>query len=280
MDTQSLIKYNGRVLFIGGGKICEALIGGMIKSGFVDKKNISVSDLDKERCKYLKDKLGINTTHDNKKYLSEANLIILAVKPKVVWAVLNEIGEFVAKGQLLVSVAAGIPIKFIESSLKEGCKVIRVMPNTPCLVGETAAGISLGSHVEKEEGELIVKMFSAVGKCFVLEEEHLDAVTGLCGSGPAFVCMVIQALADGGVKMGLRRDVANTLACQTVLGTAKMVLETGLHLGQLRDIVITPGGTTIEGIYCLEKGGLNALLIEAVEAATIKSKSLSEKFCA
>ncbi|MGR3178241.1 MAG: pyrroline-5-carboxylate reductase [Candidatus Anammoxibacter sp.] len=270
--------YTGKLLFIGGGKICEAIINGIIKSGFIDKKNVFVSEPNKDRGKYIKEKIGISVTQDNKQYLKKASVIVVAVKPNIVKVVLKDIGKLVNKSQLVVSVAAGVPINFIESYLPKGSKVARIMPNTPCLVGETAAGISLGKYAKKPEEELVVKMLSTVGKCFVVEEKLLDVVTGLSGSGPAFICMVIQALSDGAVKMGLPRNIANTLAAQTVLGTAKMVMESGLHTGQLKDSVITPGGTTIEGVYKLEQGGLNALLMSAVEAATNKAKELGEMF--
>ena len=270
--------YTGKLLFIGGGKICEAIINGIIKSGFIDKKNVFVSEPNKDRGKYIKEKIGISVTQDNKQYLKKASVIVVAVKPNIVKVVLKDIGKLVNKSQLVVSVAAGVPINFIESYLPKGSKVARIMPNTPCLVGETAAGISLGKYAKKPEEELVVKMLSTVGKCFVVEEKLLDVVTGLSGSGPAFICMVIQALSDGAVKMGLPRNIANTLSAQTVLGTAKMVMESGLHTGQLKNSVITPGGTTIEGVYKLEQGGLNALLMSAVEAATNKAKELGEMF--
>ncbi|MGR3319180.1 MAG: pyrroline-5-carboxylate reductase [Candidatus Anammoxibacter sp.] len=270
--------YSGKLLFIGGGKICEAIINGIIKARFIDKKNIFVSEPNRDRSKYIKEKVGVSITQDNKKYLKNASVVVIAVKPNIVSIVLKDIGNLINKNQLVVSVAAGVPINFIESYLQKGCKVARIMPNTPCLVGETAAGISLGKYTKKPDEELIVKMLSTVGKCFLVEEKLLDVVTGLSGSGPAFICMVIQALSDGAVKMGLPRNIADTLAAQTVFGTAKMVMESGLHTGQLKDSVITPGGTTIEGVYKLEQGGFNALLMSAVEAATNKAKELGELF--
>lgn len=278
MKMKSTSGFEGKILFIGGGKICEAIINGIIKSGFIDKKDIFISEPDKDRRRYIEEKIGVSVTQDNKEYLQRSNMVVLAVKPDIVSVVLKDVGNLIVKEQLIISVAAGAPIKFIESYLQKGCKVIRIMPNTPCLVGETAAGISLGKYAEKGDEELVVKMLSAVGKCFVVEEKLLDVVTGLSGSGPAFICMVIQALSDGAVKMGLQRNVANTLAAQTVFGTAKMVLESGIHPCQLKDSVITPGGTTIEGVYKLEQGGLNALLMSAVEAATIRSKELGKMF--
>lgn len=272
------LSYKGKILFIGGGKICEAIINGIITSGFINKEDVFVSEPDIERSKYINETLGVTTTQNNKEYLKESDIAVLSVKPNVVSAVLKEIGGLITKKQLVISVAAGVPLKFMESHLKSGSRIIRVMPNTPCLVGETAAGVSLGSNVQKGDEELVVKMLSSVGKCFVVDEKLLDVVTGLSGSGPAFIFMVIKALSDGAVKMGLPRNIADTLAAQTTFGTAKMALESGLHLGQLRDSVITPGGTTIEGIYVLEDAGLNAALMRAVEASTLKSKELGEMF--
>lgn len=278
MGKRTTSEFSGKILFIGGGKICEAIINGIIKTGFIESKNITVSEPDRERGKYIKEKVGVSVTQDNKKNINESAIIVIAVKPNIVGMVLEGIGKLVNKKQLIISVAAGVPIKFIESYLKKESKVIRIMPNTPCLVGETAAGISLGKYSNKSNEDLVIKMMSAVGRCFVVEEKLLDVVTGLSGSGPAFICMVIQALSDGAVKMGLPRNIANTLAAQTALGTAKMVLESNVHPAQLRDNVITPGGTTIEGVYKLEQGGLNATLMSAVEAATAKSKELGKYF--
>ena len=177
---------------------------------------------------------------------------------------------------LIGSIAAGTRIEAIESALPEGTRVVRVMPNTPCLVSEGAAGYALGKNATEEDGKLVGTMLSAVGEAFLLDEKLLDAVTGLSGSGPAFVYLVIEALSDGGVKMGLPRDAAMRLAAKTVLGAAKMVLETQKHPGELKDAVTSPGGTTIEGIHALERGRLRATLMDAVEVATLKSKMLGE----
>lgn len=271
-------KSANKLLFIGGGKICEAIVNGIIMSGFINKEDIVVCEPDDNRRNYMKETLGVCTASDSKKDLSLSNVVVLAVKPNIVGIVLKDIGSSITENQLVISVAAGVPIKFMESFLSDSCKVVRVMPNTPCLVSEAAAGVSLGSKATKDDEEFVTKMLSAVGKCFVVDEKLLDAVTGLSGSGPAYVFMIIQALSDGGVKMGLPRNVATTLAAQTVFGSAKMVLESGKHPGELKDGVITPGGTTIDGVYALEQGGLNASLISAVEAAANKSKELGKLF--
>ena len=265
-----------KIGFIGGGKMGEALINGILRAGLSFSDKIMVSDVNKKRLQILEKKAGIKTTQDNKKIPSGSDVIILAVKPNMMGSVLDELNSEITSKHLIISIAAGIPLSFIESSLNKGCRAIRVMPNTPCLVGETAAGYALGKKATRNDGKLVGQLLDAVGKSFLLEEKYLDAVTGLSGSGPAFIYVVIEALADGGVKMGLPRDVAITLAAQTAFGAAKMVLESGTHIGQLRDSVASPGGTTIEGLHALEKGGLTNVLIDAVEAATKKSKSLGE----
>ena len=265
-----------KIGFIGGGKMGEALINGILRAGLSFSDKIMVSDVDKKRLQILEKEAGIKTTQDNKKITSDSDIIILAVKPNMMGNILDELNSEITSKHLIISIAAGVPLSFMESSLNEGCRVVRVMPNTPCLVGETAAGYALGKNATQADGKLVGQLLDAVGKSFLLEEKHLDAVTGLSGSGPAFIYVVIEALADGGVKMGLPRDVANTLAAQTAFGAAKMVLESDTDIGPLRDSVASPGGTTIEGLHALEKGGLTNVLIDAVEAATKKSKSLGE----
>ncbi len=265
-----------KIGFIGGGKMGEALINGILRAGLSSSDKIMVSDVDKKRLQILEKEAGIKTTQDNKKITSDSDIIILAVKPNMMGNILDELNSEITSKHLIISIAAGVPLSFMESSLNEGCRVVRVMPNTPCLVGETAAGYALGKNATQADGKLVGQLLDAVGKSFLLEEKHLDAVTGLSGSGPAFIYVVIEALADGGVKMGLPRDVAITLAAQTAFGAAKMVLESGTHIGQLRDSVTSPGGTTIEGLHALEKGGIRNALIDAVETATKKSKSLGK----
>ncbi len=267
-----------RLGFIGGGKMGEALVKGILRAKLVSADKIIVSDVDKKRCQILEKETGIKTTQENKKVTSGSDIIILAIKPNVMGDILEELKSDITPEHLVVSIAAGIPLSFIESFLNKGCRAIRVMPNTPCLVGETAAGYALGKNATQNDGELVGHLLNAVGKSFLLEEKHLDAVTGLSGSGPAFIYMVIEALADGGVKMGLPRNVSTTLAAQTAFGAAKMVLEAGMHIGELKDFVTSPGGTTIEGLHALEKGGIRNALINAVEVATKKSKRLGKAF--
>ena len=267
-----------RIGFIGGGKMAEALAKGIINASLSSVDKIIASDVDKKRCQILEKDTGIKTTQENKKITSESDIIILAVKPNIIGSILKELRNDITPRHLVVSIAAGIPLDFIESALNKGCRVVRVMPNTPCLVGETAAGYALGKAATRDDGKLVGEILNAVGKSYLLEEKHLDAVTGLSGSGPAFVYTVIEALSDGGVKMGLPRDISTKLAAQTVLGSAKMVLETGMHTGELRDFVTSPGGTTIAGLHALEKGNIRNALIDAVETATKKSKKLGRTF--
>ncbi len=267
-----------RIGFIGGGKMAEALAKGIINAGLSSVDKIIVSDVDSKRCQILEKDTGIKTTQENKKIISESDIIILAVKPNIIGDILKELKSDITPKRLVVSIAAGIPLDFIESALNKDCRVVRVMPNTPCLVGETAAGYALGKAATRDDGELVGEILNAVGKSYLLEEKHLDAVTGLSGSGPAFIYTVIEALSDGGVKMGLPRDISTKLAAQTVLGSAKMVLETGMHPGELRDFVTSPGGTTIAGLHALEKGNIRNALIDAVETATKKSKKLGRTF--
>ncbi len=267
-----------RIGFIGGGKMAEALIKGVLSAKLGSTDKIIVSDVDKKRCQILEEETGIKTTQENDKVISGAEIIILAIKPNVMGKILEELKGNITSGHLVVSIAAGIPLNFIESLLNEGCRAIRVMPNTPCLVGETAAAYALGKNATLNDGELVSQILNAVGKSFLFDEKQLDAVTGLSGSGPAFIYMVIEALTDGGVKMGLPRDVSTQLAAQTAFGAAKMVLEAGMHIGELKDSVTSPGGTTIEGLHALEKGGLSNTLINAVEVATKKSKRLGKAF--
>lgn len=265
-----------KIGFIGGGKMGEALSNGIINAKLSTPDNIMVSDVVAERCRLLTKEHGIKTTQNNKDVASFADIIILAVKPQLMNDVLVNLKNDIAHRHLVVSIAAGIPIRFIESRLHGDVRVIRVMPNTPCLTGASATAFAPGKYATHADGQLVFTIFNAVGKVFELDEKYLDAVTGLSGSGPAYVYMFIEALSDGGVKMGLARDVATTLAAQTVLGAAKMVLETGQHPAQLKDAVTSPGGTTIEGISKLEDGGLRSAVIHAVEAATLKSKKLGE----
>lgn len=262
--------------FIGAGRMAQAMARGFISAGIIQAGNITASDTDPRMLNYMKKDLGVNVTESNKEVVQKSRMIVLAVKPNVVSPVLQEVSNTVSKEKLVVSIAAGIPIADIEKLLPEGSKVIRVMPNTPALVQAAASVLAPGRAVDDNDTELVIELLRCFGIAEPGSEKLLDAVTGLSGSGPAYAFTAIEALSDGGVKMGLPRDLATKLAAQTLLGAAKMVLETGKHPGQLKDEVCSPGGTTIAAMHKLERGGFRASLIDAVEAATLRAKELGQ----
>jgi pyrroline-5-carboxylate reductase len=262
--------------FLGTGKMATALAKGFIRSGLVTPRQVFGSDpVPAARVAFGKE-TGARTETTNAKVVEAASVLILATKPDQTAVVLAEIRDGFTRRHLLISIAAGVPMAKLETALPANARVIRVMPNTPALLGESASGFALGKSATRADGELAQRLFSAVGVAFPLKESLLDAVTGLSGSGPAYVYQFIEALSDGGVASGLPRDVATKLAAQTVLGAAKMVLETGQHPGALKDMVTSPGGTTIEGLHELEKGKLRGTVMSAVRAATEKSRKLGQ----
>jgi pyrroline-5-carboxylate reductase len=262
--------------FLGAGNMAGALIKGLIHSRAVEPQRIVASDLKPERLKQLEAAHGIRTTTDNHALLRDVDVLVIAVKPQVVDKVLTEFGRDVKSGTLVVSVAAGVPIAAIEARLPAGARVVRSMPNTPATALAGATAIAAGTHATDDDMKIAHALFEAVGRVVTLDESLLDAVTGLSGSGPAYVMLMIEALADGGVKVGLHRDTALLLAAQTVYGSAKLLLETGEHPGRLKDMVTSPGGTAIAGLHTLESGGLRRTLIDAVETATLRSAALGE----
>lgn len=262
--------------FLGAGKMAAALAKGFIQAGLVSHKQVIASDPVEAARKHFAEETNAKTTESNGEVVQFANVLVLAVKPGNVKELLQEIGGDFSEKHLLISIAAGVPIAKLESGLSVSARVIRVMPNTPALVGSSATAFALGKSATADDGKLVEKLFSSVGIAFQLKESLLDAVTGLSGSGPAYVYMMIEALSDGGVAAGLPRDVATKLAAQTVLGSAQMVLQTGQHPGVLKDAVTSPGGTTIEGLHELEKGKVRGAFINAVRAATEKSKKLGQ----
>jgi pyrroline-5-carboxylate reductase len=262
--------------FLGAGKMATALAKGFIHADLVTPKSVIASDpFDAARKAFAKD-TGGRASESNVGVAKSASVLVLAVKPDQAAPVLTEIREAFTREHLMISICAGVPIAKLEAPLRDGARVIRVMPNTPALLGASATAFALGKFATREDGELAQKLFFAVGVAFQVKESLLDAVTGLSGSGPAYVYQFIEALSDGGVAAGLPRDVATKLAAQTVLGSARMVLETGLHPGALKDMVTSPGGTTIEGLHELEKGKLRGTVISAVRAATEKSRKLGQ----
>ncbi|MBC8443684.1 MAG: pyrroline-5-carboxylate reductase [Deltaproteobacteria bacterium] len=266
-----------KVGFIGSGNMGEALIRGLITSGSAAPENMICSDVRENRLEFLKKKFGIRTTTNNTEVVSVSDIIVYAVKPQLMVEVLKETADGLDMSKLIISIAAGVPLAAIESCLDKPLRLIRVMPNVAVSVGEGAAAVASGKNATKEDIQLAMEIFNAVGKSIFLKENYLlDAVTGLSGSGPAYIFLIVDALADAGVKMGLSRDEALLLSSQTVLGAAKMLLETNTHPGQLKDMVTSPGGTAIAGLHTLEKGGLRTTLINAVEAATNRSMELGE----
>ncbi len=267
---------NLKIGFLGAGKMATALAKGFVRAEIVFPKEIMASARSAATRNLFTKETGAKTVASNSDVLKFANVLVLATKPDQVPIALAEISGAFTKNHLLISIAAGVTISKLENLLPAGARVIRVMPNTPALVGEAASAFALGKLATVADGDLAKKLLSAVGVAFQVKESLLDAVTGLSGSGPAYVYQFIEALSDGGVAAGLPRDVATQLAAQTVLGAAKMVLETGQHPGALKDQVTSPGGTTIEGLHELEKGKLRATVMNAVQAATEKSKKLGQ----
>ena len=263
-----------RVAFLGAGNMGEALIKGLTQTGLVPAGSITASDPRADHLGELARRYGIRAVADNVALVSGADVIILAVKPQIMAAVLKEIAPAVNEGTLLVSIAAGVSTTKLREQLGKPARLIRVMPNTPALVLEGVTAVARAGGLRPGDLEAAQELFGAVGKVVVLDESALDAVTGLSGSGPAYIAIAIEALADGGVKMGLDRATATLLAAQTVLGSARLILETGVHPGQLKDMVSSPGGTTIAGIAALEDGGFRRTLMQAVERATLRSREL------
>ena len=260
--------------FLGAGKMATALAKGFVNAGIVSARQITASDPFPAALKHFGEETGAKTIASNADVAKFAGVLILATKPDQVPAALAEVRDDFTDKHLLISIAAGVTISKLEAGLPADARVIRVMPNTPALVGAGASAFALGKSATAADGELAQKLLAAVGTAFQVKETLLDAVTGLSGSGPAYVYQFIEALSDGGVACGLPREIATKLAAQTVLGGAKMVLETGQHPGALKDQVTSPGGTTIEGLHELEKGKLRGTVMSAVRAATEKSKKL------
>jgi pyrroline-5-carboxylate reductase len=269
------MKIEGTVGFVGTGNMAEALIRGLVTAGVVEPRQIVGSDPRAERCQQLAEKYRIATTTDNLEVARRSEILVLSVKPQVMTRVLDEIAPTVRPTALVISIAAGIPIATLEDKLPRS-RVVRTMPNTPALVGAGATAIAGGGHATSEDLAAAKRIFDSVGLTVVLEEAQLDAVTGLSGSGPAYMFLIIEALSDAGVKVGLSRYNAQALAAQTVLGSAKLLIETNEHPGRLKDMVTSPGGTAIAGLHTLEEGGLRTTLINAVEAATKRSRELGE----
>ncbi len=262
--------------FLGAGKMATALAKGFIHAGLTTADAVLASDPYEAARNTMGKEAGIKTTAINPEVLKFAEVIVLAVKPDQVNDVLAEIRPHFTERHLLISIAAGVPLSRMEAALPPGARAIRVMPNTPALVGASASAFAAGKSAKAEDAQLAQKLFASVGIALPVKESLLDAVTGLSGSGPAYVFLMIEALSDGGVAAGLPRDIATKLAAQTLLGSAKLLLETGQHPGALKDMVTSPGGTTIEGLHELENGGVRGALINAVRSAAEKSRRLGQ----
>ncbi|NIP31529.1 MAG: pyrroline-5-carboxylate reductase [Candidatus Dadabacteria bacterium] len=264
--------------FIGSGNMAEALVKGLIASKKFNKKDIIISDISKKRLSYMSSEYGLSTTDNNREVAEKSEIIVFAVKPNILTNVLDEIKNSVRKNKLYVSIAAGVKSSTINKAINKKLRFVRVMPNTPCLVLEGASAIFFNEVCSDDDKLTVLDIFNSVGKAYeVSNEEMLDAVTGLSGSGPAFVSIFIESLSDAGVKMGLSRKLASDLAIQTVLGTSKMIFETDKHPAELKDMVASPGGTTIRGVSSLEKEGFRNAVVSAVESATLRSIELSKE---
>lgn len=266
-----------KLALIGGGKMGSALVNGILSRDLIPAGNITVSDASKERREDVKKTCGVNVSDDNKKTIQGADIVILAVKPQNMAEVMEEIASVCDKSKLIISIAAGISTQYLEEYLKKSSRVIRVMPNTPAMIGEGATAITGGSNATERDLALARHIFEAVGITVSVKEDLMNAVTGLSGSGPAYGFVIIDALADAGVNMGLGRDVALKLAAQTLLGAAKLCLKGDKHPAELKDMVTSPGGTTIAGLKAMEEGKVRATMIAAVEAATLRAKELGKK---
>jgi len=261
--------------FIGSGKMATALVKGMLRAGLAPVDAVCASDPLPAARRLLESETGIAVFDANRPVAERSDVLVLAIKPQSMRQVLDELRPFVTADHLVVSIAAGVTIGSIVERLGPAPRVVRVMPNTPALIGQGASAYALGPQIGREDEAVVSAFLSSVGVAVCVAESLLDAVTGLSGSGPAFVYLMVEALSDGGVCAGLPRDVATLLAAQTVAGAARMVLETGLHPGVLKDQVASPGGTTIAGLHALERGGVRGAIIDAVEAASKRSAELA-----
>jgi pyrroline-5-carboxylate reductase len=274
MEETTMLK-GTRIGFVGGGNMAEAIVKGLLAGG-VPATDITLAEPVAQRREYLGATYAVKTVDDNGSAVETADIVILAVKPQVSATALRALPEASCTGKLFISIMAGVPTKSIENTLTKGARVVRVMPNTPALVLQAASAIAPGSSATAADMDLALEIFNLLGTACTVEEKLLDAVTGLSGSGPAYVFTFIEALSDAGVKNGLPRDKATLLAAQTVLGSARMVLETAEHTGILRDRVTSPGGTTIAGLHALEQAAFRAAIMNAVDVAAKRSEELGK----
>jgi pyrroline-5-carboxylate reductase len=264
-----------RIGFLGAGKMATALVRGWLAAELTRPDRLLATDPLPQAGQAFTAETGVRCTAANLEVAATCELLMLAVKPQSMSKLLAEIRPALHDRHLIVSIAAGITLRQLQDGLDAGRRIIRVMPNTPCLLGASASAFSLGEAATPDDALLVERLLRAVGIAFQLPEQLLDAVTGLSGSGPAFVYLMIEALSDGGVRVGLPREIATALAAQTVLGSARMVLETKQHPGTLKDAVASPAGTTIAGLHVLERAGVRGILMDAVVAATQRARELA-----
>jgi len=266
-----------KICLVGTGNMGEALVSGLVCAKATPRENIICTDISEPKLETIAEKYGVRTSTDNVEAIKASDIIIYAVKPQILAPVLKETAACLDMSKVIISIAAGVPLAAIESCLNKDLRLVRVMPNIAAFVKESATAIAAGRNASQDDINLAKAVFDSVGKSVFIDENILmDAITGLSGSGPAYIFLIVDALADAGVKMGLSREDARFLSSQTVLGAAKLLLETNEHPGQLKDRVTSPGGTAIAGIHTLEKGGLRTTLINAVEAATERSRELGK----
>lgn len=260
--------------FIGNGNMGGAIVNGIIDRKIASSQNVIISDINEESLKKTAKKYGVKTTTDNTDVAKNSDMLFLAVKPNVLYKVIDEIKDFVNSHTLIVSIVAGQSIEKIEKAFQKEIKLVRVMPNTPAFVGEAMSGLSPNANVGDEDIKKAVDVFSSIGRAEIVPEKLMDAVTAVSGSAPAYVFMFIEAMADAAVIGGMPRNQAYTFAAQAVLGSAKMVLETDMHPGELKDMVCSPSGTTIEAVAVLEQEGMRNSVIKAMQACMDKSANM------
>lgn len=263
-----------KIGFIGGGNMASAIIGGMVEKKVYAPEQITASGKDADSLENLHKKYGIEVTDDNKEIMEKSDVVFLSVKPQVLPQVIMEIAPLIKENQLFVSIAAGKTIEWIENEFNKEIKLVRCMPNTPALVGEGCTGICANAKVSEEELELVKAVFDSCGTSYQVPEHLMDVVGAVAGSAPAFVFMFMEAMADAAVAGGMPRDMAYKMASQTVLGSGKLMLETGKHPGNLKDMVCSPGGTTICGVKVLEEQGMRGAIMDALDSCIQKSKKI------
>lgn len=265
-----------QVGFIGGGNMGEALIKGFLSASLFQPQQIRVYDVSAPRLEYLKQTHQVEPSPSPAQLVASSQIVILAIKPQNMAEVLAELKSDFAHQPLVISIAAGIPLNSLVAELPEGVPVIRVMPNTPALISQGASALSRGPQVSDAQMQQALTLFEAVGTAIEVNEKWMDAVTGLSGSGPAYVLLLLESLIDAGVLVGLPRPTARELVLQTIIGTAQLVRETGKHPAELRDMITSPAGTTISGLQALEQGAVRGALLQAVQAATQRSRELGK----